>query len=164
MGLVFEFTPKSSHLWNQLKELWSRLHVYIDEIIKNKSPFSHLKNYFRAMMPTLIHFILLKTMFKKKLSQTQILCRRKIIAIATVALVYETEKWKIHISNTWNLTVWFFFFNCLIFDGWGDTVVAPDLLSLLSSPGSQWDSAKPQALKDKNKTYNAFFNDKVNYL
>lgn len=124
-------------------DLWSSLHVYTDEIIKNKSPFSHLKNYLRAMMPTFIHFIILKTVFKEKLSQTQILCRRKIIAIATVALVY--ENWKVKNSHFQPLKL-----NYLIFDGWGEKAVAPDLSALLSWTGPQWDLANLKALKDKN--------------
>lgn len=47
------------------------------------------------------------------MSQTQILCRRKIIAIATVALVY--ENWKVKNSHFQHLKL-----NYLIFDGRGD--------------------------------------------
>ena len=47
------------------------------------------------MMPTIIHFTVLKAVFQKKKScQTQILCRRKIVAIATVASVYVNGKVK----------------------------------------------------------------------
>ena len=61
------------------------------------------------MMPMLIHFIVLKTVFKKK-SQTQILCRWKIIAIATVASVYENRTVK-------NAHFQHLKLNYLIFDG-----------------------------------------------
>lgn len=39
------------------RDLWLSFHVSTHEIKKNKSPFSHLKNYFRdTTVPTLISF------------------------------------------------------------------------------------------------------------
>lgn len=121
-------------------DLWLSFHVSTHEIIKNTPPFSHLKNYSRATMPTLIHFIVLKTVFKKKFSQTQILRRREITAIATVASVY--ENWKGKNSHFQHLKL-----NYLIVDGRRHRLVAPDHWARPSWTGSQWDLAK--VLKDK---------------